>query len=375
MRTRNYSLRSLGALSCLLGPVIAVYGIEVPGLSIRQINQFNVQENRASAHAGPPVASLDKLLAEYPFRVAHIDDEVGTLFPEEDSNNQGSDAELTNTDEEGRRANDQEAQSKWGYFALNTAPDKNDSKRIYLLQKDEVGTAYASFTKNLCRKLAKDAFRIANTHKYARTRESTTCLCVVLKDKNKRAKKFVFHNGAAKMPPSMCDEAGKLGYATRTGYQAHAEAEFVEFLLHRNKQNPERYTHMLGMGCSRQHCKECDCLLKLYLGADYHKFTAAMKKEAPESEVAMPIIEELNQDEGDGVRIKVPEEARVFQVAYQKEAIQDKRYPNYRLSEDMQRAIQNKAGLLNLDFSDNRFQIGGAVMARSQKRRKLQGGP
>jgi hypothetical protein len=139
------------------------------------------------------------------------------------------------------------------------------------------------------------------------------------------------------MHKSMNDKAVDLNYAARTGYQAHAEVEFIDFLLHRHKQNEERYTHILGMGCSRQHCKECDCLLQLFLGSNYHQFTAAMHKEvSPESGVGMPAIETLSQEEGDGVRMIVPEESRVFKAVHTKEAVQDKTYSKYRLSKGIQ---------------------------------------
>ena len=52
-------------------------------------------------------------------------------------------------------------------------------------------------------KLSRDALRIANAHHNSRTREATTCLCVVLRDEEKRVKKLVFHNGTGQMLPSM----------------------------------------------------------------------------------------------------------------------------------------------------------------------------
>jgi hypothetical protein len=80
----------------------------------------------------------------------------------------------------------------------------------------------------------------------------------------------------------------------------------------------------------------------------------------------------LRQEEGDGIRIIVPEESQVFKVAYKKEAVQDKIHPNYRLSEHMQQEIRNKVNLKNLDFSNERFKIGDKVMGKSDKKRKRQ---
>jgi hypothetical protein len=90
MRTCNFLLRSLGVFSCLLGPVIAVYGVEVSGLSIKQ----NVQ-GATLVHPDSPVVRLDELLGKYPFLEAHIDEKVEILFSGEDSSSQGSDSELT----------------------------------------------------------------------------------------------------------------------------------------------------------------------------------------------------------------------------------------------------------------------------------------
>lgn len=375
MTTHVFSYRLFGIVCFFTSLAPEAHCIQVRGLNISQVSapDNNPPRQQHTEYSGN--SHIDKMLEGYGFGESSINPEVEIIFP----STQNSESELTDTDLESIDDTDADLTNvgsvKGFKFALNTTPDDTDSKWNYLKKGDvAAGESQESFNKNLCSRLAKDAFRIANAHKNARTRESTTCLCVVLRDEKQYAKKFVFHNGPEAMHKSMNEKAVALNYATRTGYQAHAEVAFIEFLLHRNKQNPERYTHILGMGCSRQHCKECDCLLKLYLGADYHHFTAAMQKEASESEVVMPIIEELSQDEGDGVRMKVPEELSVFQAVYKEKAIQDRRYPNYRLSKDMQRKIQDKAGLPELYFSDNRFEIGHAVMTRSQKRRKIQGG-
>ena len=357
------------------------YCIQVRGLNISQITD---PQNDSRKHAtSSDNDRIDKMLEGYKFLTSSINPKVEIKFPENDHDNtQVRDSSLTDTDAESIDAESaskvlgQIKQSFPTRFALNSSPNQVGSKNYYL-QKDEISDhkAQGSFTRDLCSKLAKDASRIANAHKHARTRDSTTCLCVVLRDKKENAKKFVFHNGPEAMHKSMNDKAVDLNYATRTGYQAHAEMEFIEFLLHRQKQNEERYTHILGMGCSRQHCKECDCLLQLFLGSNYHEFTVAMQKEeSPESGVGMPTIEELSQDEGDGVKMTVPEESQVFKVVYKEEAVQDKLYSQYRLSEDRQQETQGKASLPDLDFSDGRFKIKDNVMERSDKKRKRQDG-
>lgn len=125
--------------------------------------------------------SLEKLLKHYPFSDTTIDEEVEITFPEEDSSTQGGDSELTNTDLESiDKEFEQAEQSHLVLFALNKAPDAKDSKWNYLEEVEIAGREdQASWHRNLSSKLEKDAFRIANAHKHARTRESTTCLCVV----------------------------------------------------------------------------------------------------------------------------------------------------------------------------------------------------
>ena len=66
-----------------------------------------------------------------------------------------------------------------------------------------------------------------------------------------------------------------MGYHVIRAGRSHAEGEFLQFLWKRSKQHTPAYTHIIGMGCSRKHCKECDLLLQLVLGIDYHRITAA----------------------------------------------------------------------------------------------------
>jgi hypothetical protein len=184
---------------------------------------------------------------------------------------------------------------------------------------------------------------------------------VVLRDKDEHAKKFVFHNGKDKMSTKMEQKAQELDYAIRTGYQAHAEAELIQFSLQRTQQNSKLYTHILGMGCSRPHCKECNCLLKLYLGTNYHKFTAAMHMtESPQ----LPIITDCQED---GLHMRI--EAN-YKLAHCEEAISNARHSNnYYLPKSLQENIQNKTDLY-IDFSNDRFTIKDADKAVERRDRK-----
>ena len=376
MSARISLLRFCGVLFFFISLIPEAYCIKVRGLNIEKIE---IPHTTWDSESNPTGDNLDKLLANYPFEDTVIDPEVDISFPAEadDNSAQGNSSASTNTDLESidsKTEDDQTASVKRSLaFALNTTPDNKESKWNYLKEAEITGsTAQVPWHRALSSQLAKDACKIANAHEHRRTRESTTCLCVTLRDQKQYAKKFVFHNGSDKMKDSMVDVAHTLGYGVRTGYQAHAEAEFIEFLLHRSKQNSDRYTHILGMGCSRQHCGECDCLFKLYLGQHYHEFTAAMKKEgAAASSVKIPAIESLGEGEGDGVRMTIPAELQVFKVVHTQEAVENKIYDKYRLSKAMQSAIKRKIGYPDLTFPENRFSIQEAVIKRTEKKRRL----
>lgn len=67
------------------------------------------------------------------------------------------------------------------------------------------------------------------------------------------------------------EKASSLGYHVIKSQQAHAEGGLLQYLQERGK-NRE---YLVSMGCSRLHCSECDILLKLAFGKDYHQLTAA----------------------------------------------------------------------------------------------------
>lgn len=127
----------------------------------------------------------------------------------------------------------------------------------------------------LCNKLTLDAFLISESGVADRP-GSITCLCVALRDKSEHVKKFVFHNGENLLALNMRKKAEELGYDVIQTEQSHTEGQLIQFLLYRHRKMPGFYTHLLGMGCSRSHCMECDSLLKLYLGDNYHQFTSSI---------------------------------------------------------------------------------------------------
>ena len=361
----------MGGLLSLLSPVAVVCGIrEVSGLDIQKISSPLYDPGKSSCEA--PYSCLDTILEEYYFPQSVVHHRLSTSFLEAAIGSPESGSEMTNTDLENISVeieNDGTSRKPFCLFALNTSPNENDSRKKYLLREDEVNMAESSLiddTKNLCKKLARDACRIANAEKSSFKRNSTTCLCVVLRDEYGNAKKFVFHNGQDKMSATMEKKAQDLKYAIRTGYKAHAEAEFIQFLLQRMEQKGERYTHILGMGCSRMHCRECDALLKLFLGKSYHRFTAAAKSE----ENSPPVV--TNTENGCLISTEID-----VRVVYENDAVNilGNRSEKYYLPQILQDHV-NKRLASSIDFSNDRFVIKDEETMikrrqRSDKKRKI----
>jgi hypothetical protein len=123
--------------------------------------------------------------------------------------------------------------------------------------------------------LAEEAVEINAAESNAGKKSGTTIFCVALMDRYHYVKKFAFCNSDNKpMPPDMRKKAVELGYDVIKADQSHAEGQFVQFLCDRECRHKGLYTHIVGMGCDRQHCDQCDCLLRLVLGTDYYAVTA-----------------------------------------------------------------------------------------------------
>jgi hypothetical protein len=317
------------------------------GLNIEHILSPNIV---ASGVATPrKKVHLDAMLEHYPFPVSTPEESVPVTLVVQPGQPSGTDESIEGED-----------QGILGIVPLKFASKSSTDRSKILLQSSEVNYNQppAQITKNLCSKLAKDAFCIANTHKNARTREATTCFCVVVRDSEKCPKKFFVHNSTGEMPLSMREKANNLAYGIRNAHLAHAEAQFVAFLIYRAKQrtqdkNKIQYTHILGMGCSKKYCQECNALCKLFLGNGYPKFTAAVDK--LNDEPSMPVIKQLTHAYEADLQMAFP--IQNFKVVLQEDAIRDgnNRSPNYRLSARIQAAIRHRSGLIILDFSMPRF--------------------
>lgn len=328
-----------------------VYGIEFElcGLNIEQILAPNAIES--SVEVLENAAHLDAMLRRYPFAASIIDEQVTVALTEQP-------AQLSDTDESVAREEQSVSAITSQIFASKFSVDQSKT----LLKPSEIDYDQESnqITKGLCHRLAQDAFRIANAHKNARTREATTCLCVVLRDEKNRPKKLVFHNSTGEMQPSMRKKADDLGYSIRNAYLAHAEVQLIDFLMHRAQQRTNevvttgqatkpKYTHILGMGCSKKHCQECNTFCKLFLGDVYVRFTAA--SEELSDEASMPVIEALAPEHEADLRMTIPRQ--YFKVVFEEEAIRSgsNRSPNYRLSGTMQQCIRDKCGFI-LNFTN-----------------------
>ena len=124
-------------------------------------------------------------------------------------------------------------------------------------------------------KLSIDACEIVN----ALPRQNqlhTTIVCVALKNQENQIKRFAFHNGDMGWLDQAYNTAHEKHYHVIQAERAHAEGQFLQYLF----QNANEYTHIVGIGCSRAYCTECDCLLKLLLDPNWKYIATAAKTEA-----------------------------------------------------------------------------------------------
>jgi hypothetical protein len=288
------------------------------GLKIDEINN-NLKSDSQTLHR-EPINKFDELLAGYQLNPS-TEEEVDVILKGITSEAQSGD---TDTDSEEINAL---AVAKLGRkrkaYNYSRKKIKGNPPSNYLEsapQHTEESSSPQERSKALSHDLACDALSIIEENANMQTRNATVCLCVVLRNRSGNAKKFVFHNGRRGLPGSMSDKAHNLHYHIVNAEQAHAEGEFIQFLLDRVKNNEESYTHILGMGCSRQHCQECDGLLKLSLGSNYPQFTAALRKTTNDKNEVKAVPQA-----GDELVVKRNQET-VYKIVYGSEAISDTYY-------------------------------------------------
>jgi len=324
---------------CLLIDANAT-SISVKGLRFDQIKEGNTPQEPSEITED---SMLNDLLQEHYFKVSSIE-EISIQLKKEDetsdisnvASNDKLDGETAKKIQHADAANTSQIQNNLNPHHKNPAE--------CCLREDEMPTGTdmpgSSFTQKLCVKLARDALKIANTHTSHRTRESTTCLCVVLSNKEGNTQKLMFHSGE-RLPASIKGEAGKLSYSLNS-YKGHSEAQLMNFLL--DDAILKQDTHILSIGCSRLHCKECDSLLRLGLGKDYHKFTAAMQQESISPQV--PTFE--NTTDYKSVVLKVPDRVQEkYRAVEKEEAIRKSARPSnnkYALTEVLINWIEKMTG-------------------------------
>ncbi|MCG8340053.1 MAG: hypothetical protein MI674_02095 [Cytophagales bacterium] len=148
--------------------------------------------------------------------------------------------------------------------------------------------------------LKSDAEEIFYEEKGKQFAGSNTILCAALLQKEgkqgKRAiKKFVFCN-TIYMKGTFKKKAESLHYHVVKAEQAHAEGEFVQFLMKRTIADPA-YTHVVAMGCSRPYCAECNVLLTLVLGSQYLEISGNINEDTLYDKYYIPrSLRELIED-------------------------------------------------------------------------------
>lgn len=225
----------------------------------------------------------------------------------------------------------------------------------------------------LLTKLSKDALIILE-EALTESKNRTVIFCVVLKDINNHLKKFAFYNGENPMPLSMRNKAEELGYDVIKAGQTHAEGQFLQFLLARaTKLN--HYTHIVGMGCSKKHCAECDALMCLLLGNNYYAVTSSVNHDKGRSDNKPTsdnifFDEDIQENNGEIVVTLQYIKTVGFHVVLQKAAVDyNAVYDNFYLTEDLKEVITQLFPKINL--SSNRFNKGLKTTEDEKKKHKL----
>ncbi|MEM7055941.1 MAG: hypothetical protein AAF392_03675 [Bacteroidota bacterium] len=142
--------------------------------------------------------------------------------------------------------------------------------------KDESTISLAKITPE---QLAKDAWEIHQVLSYhpPQVYDGNTVLCTALLSWDSSCNQYTIHKFAffnTKKPSEEVKvKAIDLGYTVQLEEPSHAEGALLQFLA----SNPQ-YTHLVAMGCSRKHCKECHQLMQWILGPDYQDVSAVVDK-------------------------------------------------------------------------------------------------
>ena len=267
--TINYK-QLLSFLGCCLGlmlfqfPAAAVPILKLPGLFQETVTAANARQEHIIQDDGDLIALLTSTQEE---------------FPLQNNIEEVSEATLVWDARQGEGVSDSDQEQE---------RNRKRQRRVYNVQKKEHAAAAAiSLVDNYAasiddvkpRRLAEDArliFAAIEEQAYA---SHNTLLCVALKNRDDRIKKFMFANTG--IPARKLRQAADdLSYHSYRTDASHAAGAFIQKLWKGSAENEEaldrrHYTHLVGMGCSRPHCQECDAVLKRVLGGDYYWVTAA----------------------------------------------------------------------------------------------------
>jgi hypothetical protein len=153
---------------------------------------------------------------------------------------------------------------------------------------------------------------------------------------------LVFYNGANIPTPlrkyrnsasqqNEHDKHKKVDYHLADGTKralgnGHAEKAFIEYVLQNRDGDNQEFTHILGMGCSRLHCKECDELLKMFLGNRYHQFTAATRQKylKDDEKTKTPAIK-IEYQNSKSLKMTVQEATYDIELRHEQDAVNSKK--------------------------------------------------
>ena len=205
--------------------------------------------------------------------------------------------------------------------------------------------------------LSSDALDVVESEPNARSRESTVCLCVALRDHHAHIKKFAFHNQGSVMSPPMREKATALGYDVIQTEQVHAEMQFLKFLILRDQLRPGLYTHVVGMGCSRCYCAECNHALRGVLAGNYAEVATAVERKKEENRLKLitrsPISRAVSDSNTSGLYRQTVEQVTEYKVVKGDQIVDSSSYENFYLPTKLQNLFNDiSTSPSNLSFEE-----------------------
>lgn len=92
---------------------------------------------------------------------------------------------------------------------------------------------------------------------------ATTVVTAALLDIHGTVQKFMFTNLDKAVAPKLRAAAGKRGYQSIAAQQSHAEGELIQYV----RVNRDGFYSIQAIGCDKDHCVECDEVLRKVIGS------------------------------------------------------------------------------------------------------------